>query len=347
MDDLIFTSLHGEKRNRVLKSHYKYLKLFITHGTKEEFQNLIKYFIKEGKSKSYCRSVIETIHSYLMRTRKDYKMPIHKSYVNKIYCRAKKIEMLLKTNADFESLNFIELYDSDGTMHKIKNSGHSETVKVVNMGVTKHIESDKAEYILHTVMQHLNTYVKSNCGECKYGLFEDLCLLILILSNTGARKSEIFGMCLYPHIQDLMIKHETSIKTKQGINKICVGPVIAQTIADVIERRNKDDFSKDLQQNVVKLDRLIVYPYKQLRLAFITFYKSLFNAEKPKGLLFHIWRTYYTSIAYPLNAQLTQQTLNHSNSKMTQKYLQNQMLNDKSLCKDLLNRIECHNLKNT
>lgn len=316
---------HGKLRERVIKSHLKYLTLLENGGTSEDFEKVIKYFIESGKSKMYCFSVLTTIVRFLKKSNPSYEWPIPK---NKVFSTYKKYLKLLQNYGT-------EMYDNQGNKISWDDWRALKNIDFINMGVQKNISIDKATEILNKCMNTLNNFwsLKDENDLNKmmnaYTVDVEVARVILYLSKSGFRINELLNLN-YKNVQDFLKSNETTIIGKNGLpNTLLIGDFIKQDIERFLEL---PPFKELLEKN----NRLFVFNYQNLRRANTRLFRSLFKVYRPKGCLFHIWRSYFASLSHQKNPLLTQQTLRHAHSKTTMSYVRNQVLNDKSEAKKMI-----------
>lgn len=317
MEKIIFQSLRSEKRQRVVQSHLKYKNKFIKTASKEEFDNLIQHFICEHKSRAYCNSVIETIIGSLKRENPNFKRPISKEYSYKIYKRAKKFQDL---NIDKKMI----YYNQDNVPYEINKFNVN-----VNMGVTTHINEAEAQELLKYSLDVLQKFLKKSTAI--YTITIEWSMIIQLLAYTGCRISEILSLDLKAYKQ-ITNDGYTTITTKNGEGKMFVNKHVVELLQQFIKHPSQPAAHDN--------KTLFRYKYFELRRENIKQYRTLFNKKKPYGLLFHVWRSYFTSKAFTISQYGTQKLLNQNSQKMTQRYLKNQIYNDIDGKKDLINKVE-------
>lgn len=323
--DIIFSSVHGLKRQRVLDSHAKYLQYMRAGGTLEDFKALIVHFIQSGKSRSYCKSVIITLVRLLKAKDEKYIRPFPESMIYRAYRQATKI---LENSRSAE-----KMFDALG--NEFKPTGGAPIApgfSCVNHGVTTHMEMPDADRIKRYAVNELQKFLTNRSENAKYNADIELYLLIVLLSNTGMRNGELLGLSLN-QVRAWIDQNDIIVKCKSGMARVCIGTLTAQMLRDFISHPARIKIS---ETNT----KLFVFPYAKLRRRNIALFKRVLNREKPSGLLFHVWRSLFTEKAHALSPLVTQHALNHSNAKTTGHYVRNQLLQDVSLKKQLLNRIE-------
>lgn len=322
LKELMFQTVHGLKRQRVLKSHSKYIYL-VPNGTLDEFKNLIHHFIVNGKTKSYCRSVVITLVRILKMKNNQYKRPFGESFISKTYRQTKKI----LDNA----INNEITYDSKGNAYKLDVSnvyGRRGQFEVKDCAHT-HLNKNEAEHILKYAENIFNEYLKNI--NIKYSRKVEWAFLIYILANTGMRKGEAMSMTV-KNLDDFITKGETILRTKTGNQTICVGSKVAQTMHTFLSRKEWQETGEN--------QKIFQFSYDTLRLVNMWVYKELFKRDQPLGSLFHVWRSLFSERASALDSVLTQSTLNHRKASMTERYIKNQKLNDTSMKKEFLRKLE-------
>ncbi|MBT0716608.1 hypothetical protein DOLIC_00083 [Dolichomitus sp. PSUC_FEM 10030005] len=331
--DIIFSSVHGLKRQRVLESHAKYLQYIKNGGTIDDFKSLIVYFIQSGKSRSYCKSVIITLVRLLKNHDSKYERPFPESMIYSAYRSATKISENLQSSE--------KIFDAYGNEYKpatIVNSAetvtqtNNSTISRVNHGVTTHMEMPDAERIKKFAVKELRTFLTNRSPTTQYNADIELYLLIILLSNTGMRNGELLGLTLN-QVYNWIEHNDISVKCKSGMAHVCIGTLTAQMLRDFISHPARSKFSSSNS-------RLFVFTYAKLRRRNIALFKRILKREKPSGLLFHVWRSLFTEKAHALSPLVTQHALNHKNANTTGRYVRNQLLHDVSLKKQLLNNIE-------
>ncbi|WKA13590.1 MAG: integrase [Cotesia congregata filamentous virus 2] len=324
-NSMLNMQFHGKLRERVIKSHLKYVNMLENNGNSEDFEKIIKHFIETGKSKMYCFSVLTTIVRFLKQINPLYDWPIPK---NKVFSTYKKYLKLLQNYGT-------EMYDNEGNKISWDDWRTLKNIDFINMGVQKNISIDKATEILKKCQNTLDNFWSSvdnnnnNSDTLSYTVDVEVARIILYLSKCGFRINELLNLT-YQNVKELLKTNETTIIGKNGLpNTLLIGDFIKLDIERFLKL---PQFNELLQKH----NRLFVYNYQNLRRANTRLFRSLFKVYRPKGCLFHIWRTYFASLSHQKNPLLTQQTLRHSHAKTTMSYVRNQMLNDKSQAKKMI-----------
>ncbi|AQQ79922.1 hypothetical protein LbFV_ORF2 [Leptopilina boulardi filamentous virus] len=327
--EAIFTSLKNRKRQNVINSHLKYVKLIKNYNDKSSFEEFIYYFIKNNKSLRYCKSVYVSLVHYFRQKDALFKKPFSYSKISSCYKKASKIQNSLKNN---DSLYHQGLFVN--VQHENIN---------VNMGVDNFLPINEIIYIKNILEFYLfenfsekiqinenireNFYILKN----KINLFCTIPFSIFILSliYTGARNGEFL---LLTHNQGVELTQKTKLKiiTKTGPEYLSIGNKLQYIYYLYI---------KYLDNKNIKNERFFKHNYYNMRRKFINLYTLLFNKNKPRGALFHIFRSFFTLMTFKKDNLLTQDILHHKNVQITNGYYRNQ-LKDVSLRKKLFDYIE-------
>lgn len=330
-NDIFFKKLCGIKTSRVKKSQMKYLEKMNGKYELEDFKNLITYFIWHGKSLLYCKSVLITINNHLKNTVPNYKKPFRYYHIFQAYRSANKLS------------NTPHALYSGST--KIDSSLYAGLK--VNMGHVKHLPTvviktihDTCCFNLYTKCTHFFKYLQRdfdpNTKEFDTDNIE-IFIFLLILMYTGMRCGEVLQLT-HRHVNEIVKTKKTQLITKVGPRFVSFGEMAIKLLLSYTNYKkvNGEIFTDD--------SKCFVTHYNKLRKLFVKFHMFYFNSVKPKGALFHIFRSHFTYVASQSksNPLITQQLLNHNSISTTNIYKRNQVLNDVNLRNNVLNYVEDH-----
>nr|WIE95372.1 hypothetical protein [Microctonus hyperodae filamentous virus] len=323
--NILFGSvLHGEKRNKVLQTHYKYLR-YLNDGTRQDVENLIFKFILDGKSMAYCKAILSSCVNYLIAQNPQYKKPYYESLILSTYKRAKKISEIPTRTIMYDKDN--NQVDGLMTMQKklLKNG--------VNMGTIKHLPTQ--------IIQQLYTYSKTVVENffslpkttTPVSIEIEHALLIVLLTLTGMRKGELLKMTRKNVVELLSNGGNTELCTKTGRQIVSMGQKSRTYLQKYLAQ-----VSASSSSSITTF--LFSHTYKALRQQHLKIYKKLFDKAKPRGALFHVFRSNFSALGSAKNSLLTQQLLNHTSYSTTDQYKKNQLLNDTTLRQVIFNHVE-------
>ncbi|CAJ2002146.1 integrase [Cotesia congregata filamentous virus 1] len=321
------TVLHGKKRQTVLSSHLKYTAFLKENGSMADVESLIKHFIINDKTPSYCFAVLISLVRWLRHKNPDYKLPVTKS---KVYSSFKMYNKLLTNYGK-------ELYDDTGQRIDWRHWPELETMTRVNLGGgrDKTIKPQNADKLLTFCKDIAEAFWRDDNGRfSKYTPRIEAARIIFYLLNTGFRINELLSLRKH-HIAQVLTEGKTTIIGKNGLNNVLYfGRDVQNDIARYLT-------IPELEQELELNNRAFIYNYQALRRAYRKIYKDTVGEEPPVGCRFHSLRAVFANSGWSIDKTNTQTALRHYSPKMTAYYVKKQRPSDQVF--QLLEKIEAKN----
>nr|QKN22457.1 putative ORF2 [Drosophila-associated filamentous virus] len=384
MTNEFFDKVVSKKALRVKESHMKHIEMLNGKYDLEDFQSLINKFIWTGKSPSYCKNVLITINNYLKCTIPKYKRPFSYFTIIKAYRAANKIatsknDIYSVDRKDCGKISTIDKTQYSTLRVNMGNAKHlsiEEIYKIHNLCCTKLYEIDPNIFKKFSMYSSPPQAASSSSSlssspppqisqsptikalkKKKINDLVEIYTFILLLQYSGMRSGELFQIQWRRDVNEILKNHKILLNTKVGNRYISFGQsardllkayVNFKILSCAISKNSLMNNNPDESGGTGTGGGDIIWSmsYSKMRRQFIKLYHEHVNANKPKGALFHIFRSHFTYVAMQSSTNsantITQQILNHGSSNMTNRYRHNQTLNDLSLRVDVLKHVEDH-----
>lgn len=303
--DIATRNIHQKKRRAVISSHLKHIPQFGGFQTRD-FEKFVvdkfleKYMSGRKFSPIYIKSVVESIQR---------KMKISVFNPNQVFKIAKNLNKVY--NPENRDKTFYTDIGVPITLEKYKPDFNASETR-------DSLYSCEEICILKTYYNNqLNNFLSST--KSRPDEFDELALLMVFLFTVPRRVGEVLSLTI-KKINDLIIRNETDVKSKQGSYVIQL--IVPSSLSMILERYiNKN-------QDYQPCDSLFKFSYKVHYSNARKNYRNIFNKE-PVSMIFHGLRNYFAEQNIKDNPLETSNVLGHS-VNMSRRYANRQCLQNKN-----------------
>lgn len=321
--------IHGNKRQKVVRTHLKHMEGNFVNFTKDEYRKfIVNWYVsrlvnKKPFSSSYMCAVIDSINRYKQFT----KPPFKKREIFTVIKNMKKIFNTENKDLLFYTKDFKAIHLDTSDINQLR---HNNTITRFS---DKLYENANFEILLQYNKDHLDNFLGVGLMPRIPKVYDDLSLIVVFLASSPRRIQEILKLSL-KKIKDLILMGQTQIMTKNGEDTLNM--IVPQQFSRILNsylittgRVPSNDNNHDDDDDDQFLFRRSYYVYYS---AIKTQYKSLFGTNI--GRPFHAFRNYFSAKYIKNNPHATKTALGHASMKMTRSYANKQF--NKSNSKNII-----------